>query len=156
VVGATVQAWSANLDEYSAVNPTSAGLALLDDADAAAQLTTLGLNATAAEINQLNDVSAYQESVTAAGALSVTKVYSGLSIAGAGAVTLAAPSATMLGQQKTIEMVSDGGDITLLLANCEGQSSGTTATFNDVGDKLILIAGVSKWTIIKEFGITLS
>lgn len=34
---------SANLDEYAAVNPTAAGLALLDDADAAAQRTTLGL-----------------------------------------------------------------------------------------------------------------
>lgn len=37
------QAASANLDEYAAVNPTAAGLALLDDADAAAQRTTLGL-----------------------------------------------------------------------------------------------------------------
>jgi hypothetical protein len=34
---------SANLDEYAAVNPTAAGLALLDDVDAAAQRTTLGL-----------------------------------------------------------------------------------------------------------------
>lgn len=34
---------SANLDEYSAVNPTAQGLALLDDADASAQRTTLGL-----------------------------------------------------------------------------------------------------------------
>ena len=37
------QAKSSNLDEYAAVNPTSAGLALLDDADASAQRTTLGL-----------------------------------------------------------------------------------------------------------------
>ncbi len=42
-IGANVQAYSANLDEYAAVNPTAAGLALLDDADAAAQRTTLGL-----------------------------------------------------------------------------------------------------------------
>lgn len=34
---------SANLDEYAAVNPTAAGLALLDDTDAAAQRATLGL-----------------------------------------------------------------------------------------------------------------
>ena len=46
-VGSTVQAWSANLDEYAAVNPTAAGLALLDDADASAQRTTLGLGALA-------------------------------------------------------------------------------------------------------------
>jgi hypothetical protein len=43
VIGTNVQAWSANLDEYAAVNPTAAGLGLLDDADAAAQRTTLGL-----------------------------------------------------------------------------------------------------------------
>lgn len=42
-IGSTVQAYSANLDEYAAVNPTTAGLALLDDADASAQRSTLGL-----------------------------------------------------------------------------------------------------------------
>jgi hypothetical protein len=43
-IGTDVQAYSANLDEYAAVNPTSAGLALLDDADASTQLTTLGVS----------------------------------------------------------------------------------------------------------------
>jgi len=38
---------SANLDEYAAVNPTAAGLALLDDADATAQRATLGLGSIA-------------------------------------------------------------------------------------------------------------
>lgn len=42
-IGVSVQAHSANLDEFAAVNPTAAGLALLDDADAATQRTTLGL-----------------------------------------------------------------------------------------------------------------
>lgn len=46
-IGVSVQAYSANLDEYAAVNPTTAGLALLDDADAAAQRTTLGLGTAA-------------------------------------------------------------------------------------------------------------
>lgn len=55
-IGVTVQAYSANLDEYAAVNPTTAGLALLDDADSSAQLVTLGLTATAAELNQLDGV----------------------------------------------------------------------------------------------------
>lgn len=35
---------SVNLDEYAAVNPTAAGLALLDDATASDQLTTLGVS----------------------------------------------------------------------------------------------------------------
>lgn len=38
---------SANLDEYAAVNPTAAGLALLDDATASDQRTTLGLGTAA-------------------------------------------------------------------------------------------------------------
>jgi len=42
-LGSSFQAASANLTEYAAVNPTAAGLALLDDADAAAQRATLGL-----------------------------------------------------------------------------------------------------------------
>ena len=37
------QPLSSNLTEYAAVNPTAAGLAILDDADASAQRTTLGL-----------------------------------------------------------------------------------------------------------------
>lgn len=46
-IGVTVQGYSANLSEYAAVNPTAAGLALLDDVDAAAQRTTLGLGTAA-------------------------------------------------------------------------------------------------------------
>lgn len=119
-------------------------------------LAATAFGATSTEIDQLNDVSAYQETILAAGAISVTKVVSKLALVGAGAVTLAVPSATMLGQQKVIEMSADNGDVTLALTNCEGQSSGTTATFNDVGDKLILVAGISKWTIVKELGISLA
>lgn len=43
---AASQPLSSNLTEYAAVNPTAAGLALLDDADAAAQRTTMGAAAT--------------------------------------------------------------------------------------------------------------
>jgi hypothetical protein len=125
-------------------------------ASAAAALATLGVNATATELNQLNDVSAYQETVAAAGAMSVTKVVTKLAVVGGGAVTLAVPSATMLGQQKLIEMTTDDGDVTFALTNVEGQSSGTTATFNSAGDKLILLAGVDKWVVLKEIGIALA
>lgn len=48
-IGTNVQAYSANLDEYAAVNPTAAGLALLDDVDAAAQRATLGLGSIATQ-----------------------------------------------------------------------------------------------------------
>lgn len=48
-IGTDVQPYSANLDEYAAVNPTTAGLALLDDTDAAAQRATLGLGTLATQ-----------------------------------------------------------------------------------------------------------
>lgn len=114
------------------------------------------VGATAAEINQVADISAYQETISGAGALSITKRASLLALSGAGAVTLAAPDATNLGYVKVIEMTTDNGDVTLALTNVVGQSSGTTATFNDAGDQLVLIAGTSKWIVLKERGITLS
>jgi hypothetical protein len=50
-IGTNVQAYSANLTSFAGVAPTAAGLALLDDATADAQLTTLG--ATTAGANML-------------------------------------------------------------------------------------------------------
>ena len=46
-IGVSVQAYSSNLDSFATVAPTIAGLALLDDIDAAAQRTTLGLGSAA-------------------------------------------------------------------------------------------------------------
>lgn len=42
-IGVSIQAHSSNLDSFATVAPTAAGLALLDDINAAAQRTTLGL-----------------------------------------------------------------------------------------------------------------
>lgn len=116
----------------------------------------VAVTASAAELNQIADISAYQETIAAAGALSITARVSKLALVGAGAITLAAPDATCLGYIKVIEMTTDNGDVTLALTNVVGQSSGTTATFNDVTDQLVLIAGVNKWIVLKERGITLA
>lgn len=121
---------------------------------------TLSMNvnggATSAELDRFNDVSAYSETVTAAGAVSVSKLYTALELTGAGAVTLAAPDGSMTGQVKVIEMTADNGDVTLALTNVVGGSAATTATFDAVGEILILVAASAKWVVIKEQGVTLS
>lgn len=115
------------------------------------------LGATSTEIDQLNDVSAYTETALGAGSLSVTKVVSNLALSGAGAVTLAAPSATMLGQTKTVQMTVDNGDVTMSLANVVGGTAATTCTWANVGEALVLLAGASgKWIVIKQYGVVLT
>lgn len=118
--------------------------------------TLAGVTATASELNLL-DVSAQTETIAKGTAVSLTKRVTKIdSTTGTGAITLAAPDASMIGQVKLIIMAVDGGDITLALTNVQGQSSGTTATFNDASDSLILVAGIAKWYVIKESGVTLS
>lgn len=113
------------------------------------------VTATAAELNTV-DASANTETIAAAGACSVTITNSKLALVGAGAVTLAAPGADMLGRIKQIEMTVDNGDVTLALTNVDGGSAATTCTWGDVGDSLLLIGGVSKWHVIAEVGVALT
>jgi hypothetical protein len=114
------------------------------------------ITATGTEVNRLDD-SAEVESVTAAGAASVTKFNTNLNVASGGAVTLAACPATMVGKIKTIRMQTDDGDVTIALTNVQGGTAATTATFDDIGEELILVGSAGgKWTVIKEFGVTLS
>ena len=109
-----------------------------------------GCTATAAEINTQCDLSLQTETITS-GAISVTKRVTKLdTTAGATLFTLAAPDATMLGQVKVIEMSADNGDATLSLANVQNGSAGTTCTWTDVGDCLVLVGGVSKWNVVSE------
>jgi hypothetical protein len=44
-------------------------------------------------------------------------------------------------------MTVDGGAVTLSLTNVVG-SGGSTATFDDVGDTLVLISAASKWVYL--------
>lgn len=74
-----------------------------------------------------------------------------------GAFTLAAPSAAMKGKMLTIEYIGAGtNNATLALTNVQGGSAATTATFNLLGETLILVGGDAKWNVIKEVGVTLT
>lgn len=116
-------------------------------------VSTAALDPT--EVDKL-DVSAQTETIAAAGAINPATIYTKLALVGAGAVTLAAPDAGMLGREKIIQMTADNGDVTLALTNVVGQSSGTTATFNDVRDTLVLTALTDRWLVKKEFGLSLA
>ena len=119
--------------------------------------TLTGLTATTAEINRLDD-SEETEEVTSAGAISVVKTNTNLdSGAGTFAATLAACPATMVGKIKTIRMSADNGDVTVALTEVQGGTAASTATFDAVTEELILIGSAGgKWTVVKEFGVTLS
>lgn len=115
------------------------------------------LGATATEIDAICDASASAETVTGAGAISISTAYTSLVTTGSNALTLAAPGAASQVRTKVIYMTTDGGDGTLASTNIVGQSSGSTSiTFNDVGDYLILVAvpGLNKWAVVKEGGVT--
>lgn len=113
--------------------------------------------ATSTEINAICDASVSTETVTGAGAISISTAYSSLVTTGANALTLAAPGASSIPRIKVIHMTTDGGDGTLASTNIVGQSSGSTSiTFNDAGDYLVLAAipGLNKWAVVKEGGVT--
>lgn len=108
----------------------------------------------------VSSISFAEEAKTSAGALTLSKVYHSLSNSSGSsyAVTLAAPTSVQLGIIKEIEMITGDGTntVTLALTNVNGGSAATTCTWNAAGQKLIVMAGASKWTVIKEFGVTLT
>lgn len=114
------------------------------------------VSATADELNML-DLSSQGQTIIAAGAIETTTRNTFLdSTAGTMAVTLAAPSANMIGTVKIIEMVVDNGDVTLALTNVVGGSAATTATFSAVNQCLVLVGGTNKWHVIAESGVALT
>ena len=123
---------------------------------AATELNILtGATVTAAEVNTL-DRSANIQTIIAAGPITLGLDTIKLALVGAGAVTLAAPTAAEAGKIKVIEMTVDNGDVTLSLANVVGGTAGTTCTWSAVGQSLVLIGAVAKWAVVSEGGAALT
>ena len=115
-----------------------------------------GATVTTAELNLL-DASANTETITVAGAIDpATRITYLDATTGAYAVTLAAPSAAMLGQVKVIEMTVAGNAITLALTEVQGGSAATSASFDAANETLVLVAGSLKWNVVGESGVTLA
>lgn len=111
-------------------------------------------SATGTEISQQCDQSDQTETLSANGAIAVNKRITQLATSGAGACTIATPAAVMIGLVKVIAMTVDNGDVTLANTNIAGYPSGTTATFGDVGDTMILVGGTTKWIFCGHNGLT--
>jgi len=95
-------------------------------------------------------LTATSDTRTGAGAISLTTLHTNVVTTGADALTLADGSA---GQIKMITMITDGGDGTLTPTNL---TPGSTITFNDAGDSVILIFTNSAWHILANQGCTLA
>lgn len=99
------------------------------------------------------------QAITAAGAVTVDGTVNRATLAGgAYAITLAAPSAAMRGKTLVIEYI--GGDtdaVTLSVGSTiQGNSAGSTYTFNADNETLVLVGGQAKWNVVKEVGVTIA
>ena len=91
------------------------------------------------------------QALSGAGAISLNTLHTALTTTGAQAQTLANGVA---GQIKTISMVADGGDGTLTPVTF---ANGSTITFNDVGDSVMLIYNTTGgWALISNTGCTIA
>lgn len=92
-----------------------------------------------------------EESVTGDGVASVSTFHTAWTTSGSDDITLA--DGEFSGQLKEITMVADGGDGVLTPDNLSG---GTTITFGDVGDTVLLGWNGSTWIILKNIGCTVA
>lgn len=91
------------------------------------------------------------QSLSGAGAVNVTDLITEITSTGADALTLANGSA---GQVKIIVMIVDGGDATLTPTTLAG---GTTITFGDVGDGVILVYNTTTgWNVVGNNGAVIA
>ena len=91
------------------------------------------------------------QALSGAGAVDVTSLITQVTTTGADALTLANGAN---GQMKIITMVADGGDGTLTPNTF---ANGTTITFNDVGDSVLLVYNTTGgWAAVSNVGCTIA
>ena len=97
-----------------------------------------------------NIITGSVQSLSGAGAVNLTDLITEVTTTGANALTLANGSA---GQVKIITMIVDAGNGTLTPTTLAG---GTTITFNDVGDGVVLVYGTAGWVVVGNNGATIA
>lgn len=146
------------IEIIDALNAILDGDYTLDDLTLTDDLTVGGDSALTGNLTVTGDTSltglfklaGTPQTLTGAGAVNLTTKTTLLVTTGANALTLAAGAD---GQIKIITMKTDGGDGTLTPTGLRG---GTTITFNDVGDTVVLLYKDSAWLILSNFGCTVA
>ena len=122
----------------------SQNLVTLDDTNSLSSSATTGIKKGAILIPCVPDVA--QQALSGAGACNVTAFYTAVTTTGADALTLAA--GTELGQLKKIQMIVDGGDGTLTIADPVSASL-DVITFADAGDYVLCIWNGTAWRVLE-------
>ncbi len=133
---------------FDSVSATSVEAASITADQLGADTVTAGLT-----LNALGVAFTGSEDVNGSGALgdvSTTTTVTAVTTTGAASGTLPAASDIRL---KIITMIVDAGDYVLTPSALQG---GTTITFNDAGDSVILIYVAAKWRILANFGCTVA
>ncbi len=150
-----VTASTAELNIMDGVTASTAELNIMDGVTSSTAELNLcdGQVATATEVNLHTTLNAANvETFTAAGANTMTltkRIHKVDTTAGAQTCTPAAPGAANLGVLHLIEMTVDGGnDLVITQTNIDGGSAGTSITFNDAGDYVLLVGGATKWHVV--------
>ena len=130
------------LDSYLSLSETSAET--VTGGITAASSATLGFKKGAMLVSCYPD--AAQQALSGAGACNVTAFYTAVTTTGADALTLAA--GTELGQMKKIQMIVDGGNGTLTIANPVSASL-DVITFADAGDYVLCIWNGTAWRVLE-------
>jgi hypothetical protein len=97
-------------------------------------------------------LSATPQSLSGSGSLVVNTTAAVTYITTTGSATLSFGDGVQ-GQEKTLTMITDGGDAVLTPSSTAGF---TTITFNDVGDTVRLIFLNTKWHILSNYGATVA
>ena len=97
-------------------------------------------------------LSATPQSLSGSGSLVVNTTSAITHITTTGAASLSLADGVS-GQEKTLVMITDGGDAVLAPASHSGF---TTVTFNDVGDTVRLLFTNGKWHVIGSYGSTIA
>ena len=140
--------------KITALTDLSSGIAAADLLHVIDDPTGTPINKKVSIANVLNYIPTFlalnsTQSLSGAGAVDVTSAVTKVTTTGTDALTLA--DSSIVGQIKVIIMIVDGGDGTLTPTTLLG---GSTITFADAGDSVVLLWTATGWACIGSAGLS--